>query len=103
MLEDTIKAVRDAETEADAIVEEARKKAETLIADTKAQIEEEKKKTKEESAVQAQEKLRLAREEGDKTAAEAKVSIDRDAQSLKDMVAPKEEDAIQKVIQELIG
>lgn len=98
MLEETIKAVKDAEQKADAIVAQAKKDADRIRSDNRKAIEDLKARTASDGERELNDALDKARADGEKRLAEAKAADEASAKSIREEALKKQNDAIQAVI-----
>ena len=102
MIEEAMKAVKEAETKADDIVRNAHREAEELHSATLQKIREARTAQEAASEKKQEDALAKAKEAGQAEIAAARETAAKEAEALKAVAAEKEESAIQAVISALI-
>lgn len=102
MIEESIKAVREAEAKAETMIAEAAKNAAEIVKAAEARAEADKAEAFAKFAEEAAEAAKAAQEAGDAKVAEAEAEAAKEAASLKAQVAPKTEAAVKAVIDKIL-
>ncbi len=102
MIEESIKAVRDAEAKAGTLIQEAQKSAAEIVKAAEAKAEADKAEAFAKFAQEAQDAAKASKEAGDVLLAEAEAEAAKEAAYLKAQVAPKTEAALRAVIDTIL-
>ena len=102
LIEDSIKAVKEAEQKADALLADARKEADSIVLKAKADAEQVIKDAGENGKANAAEEMDRARIAGESVLAEAAREAAEEVEVLKAATSDKVDDAITAVIRALI-
>jgi vacuolar-type H+-ATPase subunit H len=102
VLEDTLKAVKEAEAKADDIVKEAEAKAASILNDAKAEAQALKDDTRQKVRSKNQEVAAKTQAEGEVQLQAAAEDVQKEIAALKELIAPKKKDAVDAVISSLV-
>lgn len=102
MIEESIKAVRDAEAKAETLIQDAQKNAAEIVKAAEAKAETDKAEAFAKFAQEAADAAKAAKEAGDVLLAQAEAEAAKEAASLKAQVAPKTESAVKAVIETIL-
>lgn len=102
MIEESIKAVREAEAKAESLILDAQKNAAEIVKAAEAKAETDKAEAFAKFAQEALDAAKASKEAGDAQLLEAEAEAAREAASLKASVAPKTEAALKAVIETIL-
>jgi vacuolar-type H+-ATPase subunit H len=102
VLEDTLKAVKEAEAKADEIVRDADAQAASILNDAKAKAQAMTEETRQKVKSRNQEVAAKTQADGELQLQEAAKEAQREIEAMKELIAPKKKDAVKAVISSLV-
>lgn len=102
MLEDTLKSVKEAEAKAEETVRAADSQAASILEEARAKAKAMKEETQQNIRLRAQELQTQIQESGDRQMEEAAREAQKETEALKELIAPRKEEAVEAVIASLV-
>lgn len=102
MIEETVRAVKDAEAKADQTVTEAKARASDILRNARAEADQIRSDAQQEAGRKYEERMARARSEGEASLVEADRQMQKEAEELKAGCVPKEGAAVDSVIRKLL-